>query len=260
MSGVRIVPTEFKSSGQTIRGHFVTPETDGPFPGICKLHGLPGSPNQVGGVATRLAEAGFAVLTFDFRGFRSSDGYFSLAGEIDDSLVAISHLIESELTIDSWVGLIGASYGGAIAVCTAAQDSRVSAVCLRAPVYDTLWFAKTPMIMPMVKYLQDEAPDQMHGINDPDIVQRALRSMVEDAKRFNPMNLISDIAPRPILIVHGSEDKGIDLPGVKKLYERAREPKDLIVVDGANHHLSDPRAFEITMTTIISWFDRQRPV
>ncbi len=251
-----VTPTEFRSDEQLIKGNFVRPKSEGPFPGVCKFHGLPGGRNQTGGVATLLAKAGFVVLTFDFRGFRESEGTFSLSGEIIDAEAAVSHLQKSGLVKENWIGVYGASYGGAVAVCAAAEDSRIRAVCLRAPVYDTLWFAKSPLIRPNVEYLIENEPGQLHGLEDPEIRENALQRMVTDAETHNPMDRIADIAPRPLLIVHGSEDVGIGLGGVKRLYERAGEPKNLVVVEGANHALSDPRAYEVTMKTVVNWFQR----
>ncbi|MHA1926202.1 MAG: alpha/beta hydrolase [Candidatus Thorarchaeota archaeon] len=99
------MPTDFESEGYALRGDFVIPKGAGPFPGICKFHGLPGGANQVSGLATRLAEAGYVVLTFDFRGFRRSEGIFSLEGEIQDARNAVTHLMDSEFTIEDWVGV-----------------------------------------------------------------------------------------------------------------------------------------------------------
>jgi dipeptidyl aminopeptidase/acylaminoacyl peptidase len=253
---VEIYSTEFASEGETIRGNFVVPDGDGPFPGICKYHGLPDGPDQVASIPTRLAEAGFGVLTFDFRGFRRSDGLFTLAGEIKDAHAAITHLLESDMTVDSWAGVYGSSYGGAVAVCAAADDRRVNALCLRAPVYDTLWFARSPMIRPEVDYLVANDPTQIRGLDNPAIQAEILHRMVEDARVHNPMNEISKILWCPLLIVHGTDDVGIDLAGVKRLYELANEPKDLVVVEGADHELSDPRAYEITVNTVVEWFKR----
>ena len=81
--------------------------------------------------------------------------------------------------------------------------------------------------------------------------------MIEDAKIRNPINEVSKISPRPLLIVHGSDDVGIPLAGVKRLYEEAGEPKDLVVVEGADHELSDPRAYEITVSSIVDLFTKQ---
>ncbi len=63
MEKPRVYPTEFQFSGELLKGNFVKPPGTGPFPGICKFHGLPGSPDQVYGFAWQLALAGFAVLT-----------------------------------------------------------------------------------------------------------------------------------------------------------------------------------------------------
>ncbi len=257
MVEIRTVSTEFTSEGETIRGNFVVPEGEGPFPGICKFHGLPGGSDQVSGIATELAQAGFAVLTFDFRGFRKSDGIFTLSGEIADAKAAVTHLIDSDLTIESWVGVVASSYGAAVAVCSAASDSRIDTVCIRAPVYDTLWFAKSPMIRPAVEQIVSNDPTQIRGIDDPDTQKFVLDRMVEDAKIHNPLNEISKISPRPLLIIHGTDDVGIDLAGVKRLYELAGEPKDLVVVEGADHVLSNPVAYEVTMRTAIEWFTKQ---
>jgi alpha/beta superfamily hydrolase len=161
MADVKVIPTEFTSEGETIRGYFVTPPGEGPFPGICKFHGLPGSPDIVGGLATSFAEAGFAVLTFDFRGFRQSDGLFTLSGQIKDAKSAISHMLESDLTITSWSGVYAASWGAAVAVCALASDTRPKVLCLRAPVYDTLWFSQSPMIRPAVDSIVDTDPSQI---------------------------------------------------------------------------------------------------
>ena len=252
-----MIPTEFISNDEIIRGNFVVPDGTGPFPGICKFHGLPGSPDQISGIATSLAERGFVVLTFDFRGFRESEGFFSLAGEIEDARAAVSHLLDSKMALSSWVGVYGASYGGAVAVCSAAVDKRINSVCLRAPVYDTLWFAKSPMIRPAVDEIISTDPTQIRGIDDPSIQKTLLSQMIEESYRYNPMNEISKIAPRPLLIVHGSDDIGISLAGVKRLYEQAGNPKDLVVVEGADHALSDPRAYEITKEVVIDWFKKQ---
>ena len=253
----KVQPTSFTSEGETLRGHFVLPLGTGPFPGICKFHGLPGSPDQIGGIATRLAEAGFAVLTFDFRGFRSSEGLFRLANQVKDAKLAITHLLESRYTKGEWVGVYGSSYGGAVAILAAARDPRISAVGIRAPVYDTLWFARSPMIPKAVKELIQNTPDQMHGLTDPQIRQDIIRWMVEDAKQLNPMNEIYKIAPRSLFIITGDADIGIDLAGVKQLFDAAKNPKEMVVVKGADHYLSNPAVYEKTVNVVIAWFQRQ---
>ncbi|UCE09694.1 MAG: prolyl oligopeptidase family serine peptidase [Candidatus Thorarchaeota archaeon] len=259
LTKTQVVPVEFTSGGETVRGNLVTPTSEGPFPGICKYHGLPGGPDQVGGIATRLAEVGFAVLTFDFRGFRSSDGFFRLAGEIVDAKNSVTYLLESEFTFNDWIGVYGASYGGAVAICSSAEDKRVQAVCVRAPVFDTYMFALSPMIEPEVKRIIETDPSQIRGIENPETRKLILRRMVEDAIIYNPMKDIPGISPRPLFIITGDADRGIPVEGVRELYDKAGEPKQFAVVEGADHVLSDPAQYEETVTAVIEWFLSQRP-
>ena len=251
---IQILPTSFQSESETIRGYFVVPKGKGPFPGICKFHGLPGSPDQVSGFATRLAESGFAVLTFDFRGFRTSDGQWSLAGEVKDAYEAVSHLIASQYVRPGWVGIYGASYGGAIAVLAAVRDERISAVCLRAPVYDTLEFALSPVFQAGLAELLRTGPDQMHGIANPIVRKRVIDAVIKESHSLNPMKVIGKMAPRPLFFITGDADFGIPVAGVRRLYDLAPDPKKLVIVEGADHNLSTPQAYEETVKAVQEWF------
>jgi dipeptidyl aminopeptidase/acylaminoacyl peptidase len=262
MPQIRVIPTEFTSAAEKVRGDFVVPSGAGPFPGICSFHGLPGSRDHVSGIASRLALAGFLVLTFDFRGFRKSDGIFRLSGEIEDAENAVTHLLQSELSVKDWVGIYGTSYGGAVAICSGARDARISCVCARAPIYDTLGnalaFAHSSTYQEAVDALLKYDPEAVHGLADPDLRKRMFDWMIEDGARFNPMNEISKISPRPLLVVAGDSDQEVDLAGVRRLFELAKEPKELVVVQGADHDLTDPNVYERTADRVVSWFHSQR--
>lgn len=113
------------------------------------------------------------------------------------------------------------------------------------------------MIRPSMELIVETDPTQVRGIEKPEVQEEILRRMVEDSRIHNPMNEISKISPCPMLIIHGTDDMVIPLAGVKRLYELAGEPKDLVVVEGADHNLSDPRAYEISMNTVVEWFTKQ---
>ena len=251
MSPARVVSTEFVAEGETLRGEFHVPSGDGPFPGICEFHGLPDSGKEA---VPYLVSAGFLILTFDFRGFRRSDGIFRLRREIKDAEHAVTQLLRSELSAKGWVGVYEASYGGAVAICSAARDKRISGVCVRAPVYDTLAFARSPLVPPAVDALLKEDRDVVHGLKDPGLRTGILQWMVEDGARFNPMREISKIAPRPLLVIAGDADEGIVLGGIQRLFAMAGEPKELAVVAGADHDLSDRAARETALNRAVAWF------
>ena len=57
-----------------------------------------------------------------------------------------------------------------------------------------------------------------------------------------PLAVIDRVAPRPLLLLHGEKDPVNSLVDARRLFERAREPKQLVVVAGAAHLdvLDDP--------------------
>ncbi|MFM9120970.1 MAG: alpha/beta fold hydrolase, partial [Acidimicrobiaceae bacterium] len=99
-------------------------------------HGFGGSKDSVESDAKFFASKGFVVMTWSARGFGESTGQIemnSIESEVADSRALISHLAKNKNILldgegDPRVGIMGSSYGGANALLTASQDSRIDAV------------------------------------------------------------------------------------------------------------------------------------
>jgi ABC-2 type transport system ATP-binding protein len=108
-----------------------------PVPAVLRTHGWGGSRERTpGGFSQRLLASGYAVLSWDQRGFGQSGGQV----EIDDpqweardvsaliDILAADPRIATEAPGDPVVGMSGGSYAGGIQWVTAATDSRVDAI------------------------------------------------------------------------------------------------------------------------------------
>ena len=116
------------------------------------------------------------------------------------------------------------------------------------------------LVLEEVDRLVEHSPNEIHGLADPDVQKQILDWMKEDGAEFNPITEITKMSARPFLVITGDSDVAIDVPGVKHLYELAPEPKKLIIVEGADHELSDPISYETTMNHVIDWFIQHKPV
>src|SRR3954447_20555468 len=135
----------FESSGLQLAGFVSRPAVSSAGgsrarPGLVLCHGFPteGKRARVSGqtypqLADRIAaDAGWVVLTFNFRGTGDSEGDFSLNGWLTDLRHAVDYLLSTEKAAGVW--LAGFSTGGALALCTAGEDERVRGVAsLGAP-------------------------------------------------------------------------------------------------------------------------------
>jgi ABC-2 type transport system ATP-binding protein len=105
-------------------------------PAILLAHGFGGTKNSVAADARDLADLGYAVLAWTAQGFGRSTGEIHLNSpdwEVRDAQRLLDWLAaRPEVRLDSdgdpRVGVVGGSYGGALALMLAGQDQRVDAI------------------------------------------------------------------------------------------------------------------------------------
>ncbi|GAA1743257.1 alpha/beta fold hydrolase [Nonomuraea bangladeshensis] len=115
---------------------FFPPSGGGKAPVVLLAHGFGGSKQSMRQQAAQLAQDGYAVLTWSARGFGRSTGEIALNSpdyEVKDVKQLIDWVskrpeVQLDAAGDPRVGIVGGSYGGAIALMTAAFDQRVDAI------------------------------------------------------------------------------------------------------------------------------------
>ena len=111
-------------------------DRSGTVPAVLLAHGFGGTKNSVRADAESLAERGYAVLTWTARGFGRSGGQIHLDSpdhEVRDAQRLLDWLaarpeVRTDAAGDPRVGVVGGSYGGALALLLAGQDPRVDAI------------------------------------------------------------------------------------------------------------------------------------
>ena len=109
---------------QGIVGTLSVPEGGATGPAVVMLHGFASSRDEIGGIfaaqAAALAEAGIASLRIDFRGYGDStsatEASITIDRMLEDSAIARTHLASVEGVDPTRVGVLGYSFGAAIAM------------------------------------------------------------------------------------------------------------------------------------------------
>jgi pimeloyl-ACP methyl ester carboxylesterase len=239
------------SAGVRLRGHVARPATAARY-GLVLCHGFPSGPRGAAksaetypDLADRLAaDAGWVVLTFNFRGTGDSAGDFSFGGWLTDLRTAIDHLLINEGVDGVW--LAGFSTGGALAICAAAEDDRVAGVATMAAPADFDGWADDPDRF--LAYAREVGVIRSADF-PPDPAKWAA-----ELRETRASSAVGKIPPRPLLIVHGSEDDVVPLLDARQLADAADGGVELRVLTGAGHRLRhDPRAVAV----LLGWLDRQ---
>ena len=161
-------------------------------------------------LADRIANEGWRALAFTFRGCGRSTGNFSLGGWLDDLTAAIAWLSDIEPTRGVW--LAGFGTGGALSVCAGARLPQIVGVAsLCAPADFDDW-ANHP------RRLLQHARD-IRAIADADF-PTVPEAWIRELREIRPVTEVERLAPRPLLLVHGSEDQSV--PSLRRPGRRRR--------------------------------------
>lgn len=195
---------------------------------IIVCHGWANHKGDMLGVAEVLRGFGFDVLLFDLHGWGDSDRGPVTFGdrETGDILGAVRFLKEQRHGKAQRIGLIGFSMGAAAAIRATAQSSDIDALVAdasyaRLDVQVGRFFGQFMGPLWPVAYV----PARWLGER---LTGMAIGSV-------SPLQAIAQISPRPVLIIHGTRDRVVDVQDAKQLYQAAGPPKTLWLVEGAGH-------------------------
>ena len=161
-------------------------------------------------------QAGFNLLALDLRNSGQNVRSFSSMGyfEQNDVTAAVDYL-QQQKKIKS-IGVFGTSMGAATSIMAMEKDSRIG-----AGVFEAGWSNLRDLYAEIIEQYIGLPPFPLLTVTTWLLEIRTGMNM----ERLNPEDIIGDIAPRPVFIIHCSEDELIDLSHGKRNYALANEPK-----------------------------------
>ena len=238
--------------------------------------------------AKTLNDAGYVVMTFDYKGWGESEGTrcrlapYSRVADVQAAMTYLS--IQPEADADR-IGLYGTSYGGATVSWTAAIDQRAKCIVSVVGIgHGARWMSRVRRVDEWVDLRERSKEDREKRATtgESDYVDRseillpdrqsaelaaAARRLnpaavgtipmeyVDDTIGFNPEWIVDKISPRPILFITSEDDRLVLPEESEQLYAHAGEPKKLVVLKGYGHYevYSEP-AFSEVMGETLEWY------
>ncbi len=290
-------PVTFYSEGFKLVGDIYAPDDLRPGEkraGIVLCHGYTGVKDlYLPDNARTLNEAGYMVMTFDYKGWGESAGTrsrlapYSRVADVQAALSFFSTLPEVDA---NRLGIYGTSYGGATVVWVGAIDPRVQCIVsvvgighgrrwMRSVRHPDEWYdlldrsaadrAKRA-ITGTSEYVERSEillPDRQSAElaaaarrQNPAAVNTIPLEYVDDTLGFNPEWVVDKIAPRPILFITTDNDRLVPPEESQHLYARAGEPKKLVMLHGYGHYevYTEP-AFSEVMQATLDWYQTYLP-
>jgi hypothetical protein len=286
----------FHSVGLECRGWLYLPDgidREAKLPVIIMAHGFSAVKEQIlPEIAQRFADAGFAVVVFDYRFFGASEGeprcqLFPLE-MVEDYRNAITWACRQPNVDPSRVGIWGTSYSGGLVAYTARVDRRVKAVVAQAPsivnaearravdpekwdrvgqflIQDRIARYETGAVNRMAVVAPDDGPCILPGKECYDAFMELKEvapnwrneitvESLEKIREFDPVSLIHMVAPTALLIIAAERDSLLPLDALRRSFDRAADPKELVVLPIGHFEIyRDPWLSEATRNAV-EWY------
>jgi dipeptidyl aminopeptidase/acylaminoacyl peptidase len=233
---MRVDKVTFVSEGQRLAGILHLPEKENP-PCVIASHGLLSSKDSEKYVAlgNRLSQEGIAMLRFDFRGIGESEGRIeddTVSRRIVDLGSAIE-FVRSRRDLGNRIGLLGSSLGGYVSLIKASMDQTIRAVVIWA----------TPFHLDDLK---SNKGTEGHPL--------PAETFFEDLPKHRLLPLLSKVSN--CMVIHGEKDELVPVGQAWEIFHSLSAPKEIHVIEGADHRLTEPAHRGRAMELSAEWFKK----
>lgn len=197
------------SGSDHISGRLLQGVGEGPRPAIVLFNGFPAGPG-IPRIATDLQAAGYSVLLPQYRGVGTSGGTVSLSHSREDGAASVAWL-KSASGIDSTkVAVLGVSYGGWVALETAAADHAIRCAVALVPadmgVIGARWGSDPAYRTAWRTDLESIAADPTLARFGEKGVDGFMADAVGEASTFGLVQRVGELSDRPIFVAGGRRD------------------------------------------------------
>lgn len=209
---------------------------------VVYLHGVGDNRGSGAGIAERFVPLGFDVVAYDSRAQGESEGAACTYGYHEKA--DLRRVLDQVAGTDP-VFLLGTSLGAAVALQTAAEDHRVTAMATAATFSDLRTVAA------------QRAPFFASKGNIDDALRMAEREAQFKVDEVSPVAAAAKIEI-PVLVIHGQSDKETPPAHSLRVYAALRGPKQLLLVPHAGHNDSiNGDAWKAIDGWVDRWIPRQ---
>jgi dienelactone hydrolase len=280
----------FYSEGSRLEADYFLPDAlpaGERVPGIVLCHGYSGLRSLIlPDYARHFTDAGYAVLSFDYRGFGGSEGpkwRIQALEQVDDIRNAITYLQAQPEADPDRIGIWGTSNGGAHVAYVAAIDERVKVAVGQVGYGDgrrLLMDIRSPEERRALEATLAEdrrlrvltgkggAADTATLLASPQtqaFFAEALAAMpefyceipwqsAEATMEYRPIDVVHRIAPRALMLIGAEHDDLCRIDGYRDLHERAGEPKRFVSLPIGHYEIYTPEWVDRSAALALEWY------
>jgi alpha-beta hydrolase superfamily lysophospholipase len=257
-------------------------------PAFIVMHGFGSNmnSNNVLEPCAMFEKLGYVTLRFDMRGCGASEGErgrILCLDQVADARGALTFLAQQKHVEPERIGLIGSSFGAAVAVYAGGVDKRVAAVISSGGWGDGVrkfrgqhstpeaWAKFTTMLeegkrhrektgksLMVPRYDIVPIPPHLRGHLAAGSIEMFPAETAQSMYDFRADDVVGKIAPRPLLLLHSSTDSVTPTEQSIEMFKRAGTPTDLHLFADTDHFMFAESNTRVR-SVIYDWLEKYFP-
>jgi alpha/beta superfamily hydrolase len=261
------IPIIFENEGKKIFGVLHRPLSEKPVPVVVMCHGFAG--NRIGKyriyvlLAQRLAQMNIATLRFDFRGSGESEGDFAdmtLETELSDALKALAFVRTCEGIDLHRIGLLGNSFGSAVAVLAAQKDLQenlpIKSLALLAPLFNSKSWLQKWEALKKGDPKDEGAQQELSRVLDGNVPGSAFYPSFFKLNLKKPLEALLHL---PFILAYSERDERISEEQIELFKEsryHAHAETEWVALQKSDHVFSHAEERFMMVEKIAQWFSK----
>jgi 2,6-dihydroxypseudooxynicotine hydrolase len=211
---------EVPFEGITLPAYFRRPEGErGRSPCVVFIEGTDSTKEESVAIGNEFLARGMAAFAFDGPGRGETWYRMKMRPDYEKATQAVLDFLTKRPDVDaSRIGVLGRSFGGHLAPRSAAADPRIKACVSMGGYFDTSFYRwEEPLRRIRFQFIC--------GTKTLEETQRVAREFTLAGRRI----------ACPVLVVDGTEDRGVPREQARRILEACAGERSLVVIEGGNH-------------------------
>ena len=236
-----VARVEINNQNQIMRGilYFPPKNFKKPYPLIIYFHGFLQlfSLEEIVKNYQYLLDSGYAFLSFNFRGYKFSEGEISIKSHVSDSyklMDFVEKMAKQDIFTLKDINIISYDFGSYITLLLCSKVKFINKILLISPILDLERHIYDIEFKKALDYINRYLPGYVRGIENIDaFIQMTKKELSK--KEFHLQKAISRLNNEKLKVISGDHDKITPLSEVKMFLNKSNLKPELIIIDSMDH-------------------------
>ena len=236
---------DITNEGETFKGVLYFPPVSfkKPYPLVIYFHGFPQifTLQEIVKSYSYLLDLGYALIVFNFRGYRYSQGNVSIKSQVSDGLKVIEFvqkMAEHNIFNLENVNILAHDFGAYIGLILCSKTKLINNLILYSPILDLKRHLQNEDFVKVLNYINRFLPGNVRGLHNIDqFIKKTWGELEND--EFNIENAILQLKNNHLKVIIGEIDKVTPLSEVETILDNSNLKPDIAIVECMDHDCGD---------------------